>query len=88
MPNRSIRNKSSKIILFNQTRKDIEHVYKDVAGYVMRDDELKELCRKAWEEDCNYLFIDKSKEKEQERYCICNESKNTYIECTPETKPF
>ena len=28
------------------------------------------------------------KKRYQGRYCICNESKNTFFECTPETKPF
>ena len=32
LPKRSIRNNSNKIILFNQTLKDIEHIYRDVAG--------------------------------------------------------
>ena len=50
--------------------------------------EFKELCRKSWEEDYNYLCIDRSKKRDQGRYCICNESKNTYIECTPQSKPF
>ena len=35
---RSIRNKSKKIILFNQTLKDIEHIYRDVAAYDMSFD--------------------------------------------------
>ena len=85
---RTIRNNSNKIILFNQTLKDIEHIYRDVAGYDMSYDEFKELCRKSWEEDYNYLCIDRSKKRDQGRYCICNESKNTYLEATPQTKPF
>ena len=54
----------------------------------MSYDEFKQLCRKSREEDCNYLCIDRSKERDQVRYCICNECKNTYIECTPGTKHF
>ena len=54
----------------------------------MSYDEFKELCRKSWEEDYNYLNIDRSKKRDQGRYCINNESKKSYIECTPETKPF
>ena len=88
LPKRTIRNNSNKIILFNQTIKDIEHIYRDVAGYDMTYDEFKELCRESWEEDYIYLCIDRSKKRDQGRYCVCNESKNTYIECTPETKPF
>ena len=88
LPKRTIRNNSNKIILFNQTLKDIEHIYRDVAGYDMNYDEFKELCRKSWEEDYNYLCIDRSKKRDQGRYCICNESKKTYIEATPQTNPF
>ena len=88
LPKRTIRNNSNKIILFNQTLKDIEHIYRDVAGYDMKYDEFKDLCRKSWEEDYNYLYIDRSKKRNQGRYCICNESKKAYIEATPATKPF
>ena len=63
LPKRTIRKNSNKIILFNQTLKDIEHIYCDVAGYDMNYDEFKELCRKSWEEDYNYLYIDRSKKK-------------------------
>ena len=51
MPKRTIRNNSNKIILFNQTLKDIEHICRDVAGYDMNYDEFKDLCRISWEED-------------------------------------
>ena len=88
LPKRTIRNNSNKIILFNQTLKDIEHIYRDVAGYDMNYVEFEDLCRKSWEEDYNYLYIDRSKKRDQGNYCICNESKNIYIECTPDTKPF
>ena len=88
MPKRTIRNNSIKTILFNQTLKDIEHIYRDVAGYDMNYDEFKGLCKKSWEEHYNYLYIDRSKKRDQGRYCICNETKRTYIEATPQTKPF
>ena len=88
MPKRTKRNNSNKIILFNQTLKDIEHIYRDAAGYDMNYDEFKNLCRKSWEEDYNYLYIDSSKKRDQGKYCICNESKKTYIEATPQTEPF
>ena len=88
LPKRTIRNNSNKIILLNQTLKDIEHKYRAIAGYDVNYDDFKELCRKSWKEDYNYLSIDRSKKRDQGRYCICNESKNTYSECIPETKPF
>ena len=88
LPKRTIRNNSDKTILFIQRIKDIEHKYRDVAGYDMSYDEFKDLCRKSWEEDYNYLCIDRSKKRGQGRYCISNESKKTYIEATPQTKAF
>ena len=63
-------------------------MYGDVSGYDMIYDEFKQLCKKSCEEDYNCLCIDRSKNRNHGRYCICNESINTYIECTPETKPF
>ena len=60
LPKGTIRNNSNKIILFNQTLKDIEHIYRDVAGYDMNCDEFKYLCRKSWEEDYKYVYIDTS----------------------------
>ena len=75
LPKRTIRNNSNKIILFNQTLKDIEHIYTDVEGYDVNYDEFKELSRKSWEEDYNYLYIDRSKKRDQGKNCICNESK-------------
>ena len=78
LPKRTIRNNSNKIILFNQLLKDFEHIYRDVAGYDMKKDEFKELCRKSWEEDYNYLYFDRSKKRDQRKYSICNESKKKH----------
>ena len=46
LPKRTIQNNVKKIVLFNQTLKDIEHIYRDVAGYDMNYDEFKDLCGK------------------------------------------
>ena len=54
----------------------------------MSYDEVKQLCGKLWGEEYNYLCIDRSKKRDPGSYCICNGSKNTYKECTPETKRF
>ena len=32
------------IILFQQTFKDVEHIYSDIAGFDMSYDEFKEIC--------------------------------------------
>ena len=88
LPKRTIRNNSNKIILFNQTLKDIEHIYRDVAGYDMNYDEFKDLCRKSLDEDYNYLCIDRSKKKYQGKYCICNESKKNIYRSNTSDKTF
>ena len=54
----------------------------------MSYDEFEQLCRNTWKEEYKYLCIHRSKKRDQGRYCFCNESKKTYTECTPETKPF
>ena len=46
----------------------------------MSYDDFKQLCRKSWDEDYNYLCIDRSKKREQGRYSICYESKKTFKE--------
>ena len=48
LPKRTIRNNSNIIILFQQTLKDVEHIYRDIAGFDMSNDEFKSLCREAW----------------------------------------
>ena len=85
LPKITIRNK---IILFIKLLKDIGNINRVVDGYDVSYDELKELRRRAWEEDYNYLSIDRSKKRDQGRYCIFNENKNTYSECTSQTKDF
>ena len=80
LPKRTILNNSNKIFLFNQTMKDIESIYRVVSGYDMSHDDFKQLCRKQWGEDYSYLCFDKSEKRYQERFSICNQSKNTYTE--------
>ena len=75
LPKRTIRNNSNKIILFNQTLKDIEHIYRDVAGHDMNYDELKDLCRKSWEEDYNYFMLIDLKREINENIVLVTEAK-------------
>ena len=42
----------------------------------MSYDEFKQLCKKTWHEDYNYLCIERSQKEKQGRYCVCDESKN------------
>ena len=73
---------------FKQTLKVMENIYRDIAVYDTIYLEFKDLCRKALEEIFNFLCIQRSTNRDQGRYCIYNETKYTYIKCTPETVPF
>ena len=57
VPRQSIRNNSDKISLFKQTLRDVECMYRDIGGYVMKFDELKEMCRVAWSEKFNLTIF-------------------------------
>ena len=88
MPRQSIRNNSDRIILFKQTLGDVQSIYYDIGAFDMIYGEFKEMCRVAGSEKSNYLCIDMTKKEDEGRYRIFNESKTTFIECTPETNPF
>ena len=88
LPRQSIRNNSDRLILFKQTLRDVQSMYYDIGAYDMKYDEFKEMCHRAWDEKLNYLCIDMTKNKNDGKYRIFNESKTTYIECIPETEPF
>ena len=88
LPENTIRNNSKIIILFEQTLKGIILLFHDIAGLDMNLEEWKQLCRKAWENDYDYLQIDRSAKIGGDRNTLRNFKKTTYKECTPETKPF
>ena len=46
------------------------------------------MCRNAWSETLNYHCFDMNKNKKEGKYCIFNESENTYVECIPENEDF
>ena len=88
LPRQSIRNNSDRLILFKQTLRDVQSMYYDIGAYDMKYDEFKEMFHKAWDEKHNYLCIDMTKNKNEGKNRIFNESKPTYIECICETQPF
>ena len=88
LPKRTIRNNSNIIILFQQTLKDVEHIYRDIAGFDMSNDEFKSLCREAWRDPYNYLLINRLEDKNGSKYIICNESNPQYQIFNPQTDPF
>ena len=88
LPKRTIRNNSNIIILFQQTLKDVEYIYKDIAGFDMSYDEFKSLCREAWREKYNCLLINRLEDKNGKKYMICNESNPEFKVFNPQTDPF
>ena len=49
---------------------------------------LKKMCHKAWSEMFNCLRIDMTRNRNEGKYRILNESSNTYFECNPEKELF
>ena len=88
LPRQSIRNNSDRLILFKQTPRDVQSMYYDMGAYGMNYDELKQMYQKNWNEKFNYLCIDMTKNKNEGKYRIFNESKITCIDCICETEPF
>ena len=88
LPRQSIRKNSDRLNLFKQTLTDVQSMYYDIGAYDMNYDEFKQMCHKAWDERFNYLCIDMTKNKNEGKYRIYNESKHTYIECICETEAF
>ena len=88
LPKRTIRNNSNIIILFQQTLKDVEHIYRDIAGFDMSYDEFKSLCKEAWRDKYNYSLINRLEDKNGSKYMICDESNLQYQIFNPQTDPF
>ena len=63
-------------------------MYKNIGVYDMKYDELKEMCRKTWSEKFNFLCIDMTRNENEGKYRIFNESKNTYNDCIPKSEAF
>ena len=84
----SVRNNSDRIILFIETFTDVESMYKCIGGYDLADCEFKEMCREASSERFNYLCNNMTKNKNAGKYRILIDSKNTYLECIPQTEAF
>ena len=55
LPKKSVRNNSNIKVLFKQTPRDIILLFHDMAGLDINLDEWKQLCCKAWENDCDFF---------------------------------
>ena len=56
-------------------------MYYDIGAYDINSDEFKQICHKSWDEKFNYLCIDMTKNRDNGKCRIFNESKNKYIDC-------
>ena len=72
LPKNTIRNNSNIIILYKQTLSDIILLFHDIAGLDMNLEEWKQLCRKVWENDYDYLQVDRFAKIGNGRYTIRN----------------
>ena len=88
LPRQSIRNNNDRLILFKQTLRDVQSLYYDIGAYDMKYDIYEEMFHGAWSEGINYLCIVMTKNKDNRKYRIFNESKTTYIDCIPESESF
>ena len=90
LPRQRFRNNSDRLIPFKQTLRGVQSMYYDIGAYDMKYDEFKEKeqCHKTWSERFNCLCIDMGKNRNEGKYLIFNESKDTYIECILEGEPF
>ena len=54
----------------------------------MNLEEWKQVCRKAWENDYDYIQLDRFCKIREGGYTIRNCNKDTYIEWSPDAKTF
>ena len=54
----------------------------------MTYEQFRELCGEAWKDEEVIIFILMDSERKVKVNVVCNESKNFFIECVPETNPF
>ena len=74
--------------MFKQTPRDVIFLFNVVAGLDVILQEWREFCRKAWENDYEYLRIDRVAKIRDGRYAIRNWNESIYVECTPGTSTF
>ena len=88
LPRQSIRNNSDRSILFKQTLRDVQSMYYDIGAYDMKDDDFKEMACEAWSKKFIYSCNDMTRNKNECKYRIFNECKNTYIDCICKSEAF
>ena len=84
----TIGNDSTIFNLFKQTLSDIILLFHDIAGSDVNLQERRQLCRKAWEIECDFLQLERIAKKERVDTLLEDVIKTTYTESTHETKTF
>ena len=64
----TIREKTNFICLFPQDLKNLNHIFNDHVGSDMTMDELRQLCKTAWEKQYGFVIIDLSSKKHDGKY--------------------
>ena len=88
LPKNTILKNSNMNIVFKQTLRDIILLFHDIAGLDVNPENGRQLCRKASENEYDYLQMERNAEIGEGRYTIRNCKKNFCIKCTPETEIF
>ena len=88
LPRQSVRKNSDIIILFKHTFRNVQSMSYDIGAYDMLYSEIREICKETWGEKFNYLCIEMTKNRNERKYRIFNESKDKYIESIPESESF
>ena len=88
LPESTIRINSNINIVIKQTLRDIILLFHDIAGSDTNLQEWKQLCRKAWENEYDYLQIHRFADIGGVRNTIGICKKTSHIDCTPEIKAF
>ena len=72
---------------FEQSLRNIIVLFHDIAGLDMNLEEWKQLCHKAWKNECVFLQLDRFARVGEGRYTNRNCNETLYIKCIPETSP-
>jgi hypothetical protein len=70
IPKQLIRDNANVIIMFKQDEMNLKHIHTDHVGVDMSFEQLRQICRKAWEDKYGFLVIDKEQKLNNGRYKI------------------
>ena len=70
VPRRTIRENCNFLVLFQQNKKSLEHLYRDEAGSDMDQKEFEALCKEAWKKKHSFLVVDKSSPSDEGKYRV------------------